>query len=75
MRDTSFRRVALFCPIFGKCLGLLNVTRVDSSRGMTHDDALYSLPYEFKPERFIKNGDVDKDVTDPRSIIFGFGRR
>jgi hypothetical protein len=42
---------------------------------MTHDEEAYPEATSFKPERFIKNGALNKEVRDPRDIIFGFGRR
>jgi cytochrome P450 len=44
-------------------------------RSMTRDEEAYPDPESFKPERFIKNGALNKDIRDPRNIIFGFGRR
>ncbi|KAF8510933.1 cytochrome P450 [Hysterangium stoloniferum] len=41
-----------------------------NSWSMTRDEAMYTDPEVFKPERFL-----DKDCTDPREIVFGFGRR
>ncbi|KAJ8462272.1 hypothetical protein ONZ51_g11007 [Trametes cubensis] len=40
-----------------------------------HDDECYPEPDTFKPERFLKNGQIDQDVLDPGSVVFGFGRR
>jgi cytochrome P450 len=42
---------------------------------MTHDEEVYPDAKAFKPERFIKNGTLNKEVRDPRDIVFGFGRR
>ena len=42
---------------------------------MTHDDGIYSDAKSFKPQRFIKNGVLNKEIRDPRDIVFGFGRR
>jgi hypothetical protein len=42
---------------------------------MTRDEEAYPDAESFKPERFIKNGVLNKDIRDPRDIIFGFGRR
>jgi len=40
-----------------------------------HDPSIYPDPFEFKPERFLKNGIIDNDVLDPIAVAFGFGRR
>lgn len=43
---------------------------------MLHDPKDYPEPDEFKPERFIgKDGNLDPNVRDPNTIVFGFGRR
>ncbi|KDR82191.1 hypothetical protein GALMADRAFT_222059 [Galerina marginata CBS 339.88] len=42
---------------------------------MLNDERDYPLPREFRPERFLKNGSLDKSVRDPMDIAFGFGRR
>lgn len=42
---------------------------------MTHNEEIYSDPFNFNPDRFIG---LDKEETrkiDPRNIVFGFGRR
>lgn len=43
-------------------------------RAILHDETVYPDPFEFKPERFLKNGQLDPSVPDP-SEAFGFGRR
>ncbi|KAJ2936604.1 hypothetical protein H1R20_g494, partial [Candolleomyces eurysporus] len=40
-----------------------------------HDPELYPDPYKFDPERFIKDGKINKEVANPYSAAFGFGRR
>jgi cytochrome P450 len=43
---------------------------------MLHDDETYVNPSEFLPERFLKDGEIDKDIPDPENYAtFGFGRR
>jgi cytochrome P450 len=42
---------------------------------MTHDEEVYPNAEAFKPERFINNGTLNKEIRDPRDIVFGFGRR
>ena len=58
---------------------------------MCHDDTYYHSPHDFKPERFLPleaegtvnanakatrnlNG-IRQNAVDPKSMIFGFGRR
>ena len=45
------------------------------NRAMLNNERDYPEPHEFKPERFLKNGELDSSVKDPMEIIFGFGRR
>lgn len=43
-------------------------------RGMLHDPATYSEPFEFRPERHISTPEYEAEL-DPRKICFGYGRR
>ena len=45
------------------------------NRAMLHDENEYPDPSAFKPERFIKDGQLDSNICDPAMIAFGFGRR
>ncbi|PFH48299.1 hypothetical protein AMATHDRAFT_42349 [Amanita thiersii Skay4041] len=42
---------------------------------MLHNENVYSDPLTFNPDRFIKNGKINKEVRDPAHAIWGFGRR
>jgi len=42
---------------------------------MLHNEDDYPDPSAFKPERFIKDGQLDPNIRDPATIAFGFGRR
>ncbi|TFY56487.1 hypothetical protein EVJ58_g7612 [Rhodofomes roseus] len=42
---------------------------------MSRDEALYSDPDTFDPERFMGLSEAKSEETDPRRIVFGFGRR
>ncbi|KIJ32837.1 hypothetical protein M422DRAFT_265319 [Sphaerobolus stellatus SS14] len=48
---------------------------VSSIWTMLHDPTVYPDPFEFKPERFIKDGKFNHDVLDPYEVLFGHGRR
>ncbi|KAJ8474077.1 hypothetical protein ONZ51_g7462 [Trametes cubensis] len=40
-----------------------------------HDPQAYENPFDFFPERFIRDGGIDPNVRDPTDFMFGFGRR
>ena len=40
---------------------------------MTRDEEVYPDAESFKPERFIENGALNKNIRDPRDFVFGFG--
>jgi hypothetical protein len=42
---------------------------------ISNDERVYPEPREFKPERFLKNGQLDSSVGDTIDHGFGFGRR
>ena len=42
---------------------------------MLRDPRDYPEPESFYPDRFIKNGKINREVRDPSTITFGFGRR
>jgi len=42
---------------------------------MLHDEKVYPDPFAFKPERFLKDGQLDPNVQHPGVATFGFGRR
>ena len=44
-------------------------------RACMHDPEVYDNPHEFRPERFIKDGQPDAGARDPYEYVFGFGRR
>ena len=45
------------------------------SRSMLYNEDDYPDPSAFKPERFMKDGQLDENIRDPALIAFGFGRR
>ena len=46
-----------------------------SYRAMLYNEDDYPDPSAFKPERFIKDGQLDPNIRDPSTVAFGFGRR
>ncbi len=44
-------------------------------RLILHDPTEYPDPFEFQPERFLKDGKLNPEVQDPEVACFGFGRR
>lgn len=54
---------------------MLHHSLATAFRAIMHDPAVYEDPMEFKPERFMKDGELDPSVLDPEAAAFGFGRR
>lgn len=50
-------------------------TVVSNIWGMLRDETLYHDASKFNPDRWLRDGKLDKDVQDPRVAVFGFGRR
>ncbi|KAG6889519.1 hypothetical protein C0995_000400 [Termitomyces sp. Mi166 len=48
---------------------------VPNAWAMLHDETIYPQPFDFDPDRWIKDGKLDTDVRDPMYAAFGFGRR
>ncbi|KAF8799104.1 cytochrome P450 [Phlegmacium glaucopus] len=46
-----------------------------NSWAMLYNEAEYPDPSAFKPERYLKDGQLDSNIRDPSAIAFGFGRR
>lgn len=42
---------------------------------MLHNEDVYPDPFEFNPDRFMKDGKFNKSVRDPSHACWGFGRR
>ena len=40
-----------------------------------YDPSVYPEPHVFNPERFLKDGKLDRSVRDPEDRVFGSGRR
>ena len=51
------------------------VSQTPHYRAILNDEQEYPEPREFRPERFLKDGELDGSVKDPTDIAFGFGRR
>jgi len=54
---------------------LANSVVIANQWAMLNDERDYPESHIFKPERFLKNGQLDSSVKDPMDIAFGFGRR
>ena len=44
-------------------------------RAVCYDETVYPEPHKYDPERFLKDGKLDRSVKDPEDRIFGSGRR
>jgi cytochrome P450 len=45
------------------------------NRAMMHDPEVFERPFDFMPERYLKDGKLDLTVPDGDLATFGFGRR
>lgn len=48
---------------------------IEVGRMILHDEKDYAEPFQFRPERFLKNGKMNPDIQDPELAVWGFGRR
>ncbi|KIJ23141.1 hypothetical protein M422DRAFT_196300 [Sphaerobolus stellatus SS14] len=48
---------------------------IQSTWSIMHDPENYSDPHEFRPERFLKDGQINTSVLDSMAVVFGIGRR
>ncbi|KAJ3521495.1 hypothetical protein NMY22_g12292 [Coprinellus aureogranulatus] len=46
-----------------------------NSWAIMHDEGLFERPFDFVPERYLKDGKIDPSVPGPETAAFGFGRR
>ena len=44
-------------------------------RAMMHDPEIFDKPFEFIPERYLKDSKIDLSVPDTERAAFGHGRR
>ncbi len=51
------------------------LTEATQRRAYSRDLKHYADPEEFRPERFLKDGQLDHSVLDPSLMAFGYGRR
>ncbi|KAI0714193.1 cytochrome P450 [Cerioporus squamosus] len=42
---------------------------------LSRDETMYADPEAFEPARFLRDGQLNPDVRDPATYVFGFGRR
>ena len=40
-----------------------------------HNPDTFESPFEFNPERYLKDGEIDPTIPDGEQAAFGFGRR
>jgi len=82
-RDISFLLAQLSSRTFGESRfqwrkgGIWSITcslRL-GCRAVFYDEAVYPAPSTYDPDRFLKDGKLDRSVSDPEDRIFGSGRR
>lgn len=76
--DITYPKTQSLSLINGKRRMIITIgVRVDDAgvRAMLNDPETYPNPSEFRPERFLKNGQIDESVLSPGNMAFGFGRR
>ena len=77
MMDTLFRKVLPSWELHGTffaCVKNLKYRKV-VFRSILHDPEVFEAPEEFRPERYLKDGQINPNVRDPVVAAFGFGRR
>ncbi|KAF8883970.1 cytochrome P450 [Infundibulicybe gibba] len=50
-------------------------TIIGNTWSILHNPETYDEPLEFRPERFLKDGEIDPRVWGAEAIVFGYGRR
>ncbi len=70
----------MFSRTPGQCTSFdLLLARTDDAacllRAIGRSKEHYVDPDEFRPERFLKDGQLNRDILSPRAYAFGFGRR
>ena len=53
----------------------LNMMVFLSVRAILHDEDTFTDPEEYRPERYLKGGQLNTSVRQPEASAFGFGRR
>ncbi|KAJ3502050.1 hypothetical protein NMY22_g18719 [Coprinellus aureogranulatus] len=48
---------------------------IANSWAIMHDEDLFERPFDFMPERYMRDGKIDPSVPGPEVAAFGFGRR
>ncbi|KIJ97235.1 hypothetical protein K443DRAFT_257636 [Laccaria amethystina LaAM-08-1] len=48
---------------------------IGASWSILHDPEIFEEPEEFRPERYLKDGQLDPSIRDPGVAAFGYGRR
>lgn len=44
-------------------------------RAIVHDPQIFEKPFDFIPERYLKDGKIDRSIPDAELAAFGHGRR
>ena len=77
MMDTLFRKGLSSSELHGTFFASLRSSnyRKVVNRSILHDPEVFEAPEQFRPERYLKDGQIDSSVRDPVVAAFGFGRR
>ncbi|KAF9646067.1 cytochrome P450 [Thelephora ganbajun] len=50
-------------------------TIIENIWAICYDGTVYPAPHTYDPERFLKDGKLDRSIKDPEDMVFGTGRR
>ena len=64
-------QVITYNPVSSRTL----ITDDERCRAMFYDESVYPAPYQYDPERYIKDGKLNPSVKDPEERVFGSSRR
>lgn len=79
MEDTTYQKIPKSLRTFGIYPFASSVSVAYLTyylyRSIAHSKEIYGDPDVFRPERFLQSELPEPDISDPRNIVFGHGRR